>query len=259
MKTWNIMPYESLGEFLAELQDSRELVRIAAPVDSALEIAAITDRVANTFPDGGPALFFENVRNSTIPVVTNLLGSRRRLCRCLGIDDLGELSVALDQRTQSDPSGGWLDAFKLVPGWNQLGKWAPRIVKTAASQQVVRMGRDVNLWDLPVPRSWPHESNPVITSGQMVMRHPQTGETYVYHSPLVVTGPQELGWYDSLPQQTRLWTMAVQAKQNLPVSISLGGNPVLNLISVFPRLIDAPSVCGNVEWNESRTDPLPYE
>ena len=63
------MPYATLAEFLAELHDSGELIRIAAPVDSALELAAITVRVVRSNPTGGPALLFENVKNATIPVV----------------------------------------------------------------------------------------------------------------------------------------------------------------------------------------------
>ena len=149
------MSYASLAEFLAELQDIGEHYRIAVPVDSALELAAITDRVGRSSPNGGPAILFESVKNSTIPVVTNLLGSRRRLCLSLGIADLNEVSANLDRQLQLEQPGGWLDSLKLIPGWSGLGKWTPKSVKTAACQQVVRLGRDVNLWDLPVPRSWP--------------------------------------------------------------------------------------------------------
>ena len=105
--------------------------------------------------------------------------------------------MLLEQRLQLEQPSGWLESLKLVPGLGNLGKWAPKSVKTAACQQVVRLGRDVNLWDLPVPRSWPRESHPVITSGQLVTRHPETGNPFVCQSPLVVTAPQELAWYDA--------------------------------------------------------------
>ena len=111
------MTFASLAEFLAVLQDNGELVRITVPVDSALEMAAITDRVAKSSTDGGPALLFENVKNSKIPVVTNLLGSRRRLCLCLGVSGLDDVGAELDRRWLTEQPGGWLDALKLVPGW----------------------------------------------------------------------------------------------------------------------------------------------
>jgi len=258
---WKIMPYASLGEFIAELQDNGELIRIAAQVDSALELAAITDRVGRTSPNGGPALLFENVKNSTIPVVTNLLGSRRRLCRSLGVADLDDVSANLDRRLQSEQPSGWLDSLRLVPGWGGLGKWTPKSVKTAACQQVVRLGRDVNLWDLPVPRSWPDEPHPVITSGQMVTRHPVTGNSHLSQSPLVVINPQELAWYDGKHDQTSIVQLAVESKQNLPVAISLGGDPALCLSSTLSATVDSRLFAGflrgaSLELVRCRTNEL---
>ena len=233
------MPYATLAEFLAELHDSGELVRIAAPVDSALELAAITDRAVRSNPAGSPALLFENVKKTTIPVVTNLMGSERRLCLCLGVSDLDEISGELDRRLLQEQPGGWLDALKLAPGWAGLGKWSPKPVKTAPCQQVVRLGRDVNLWDLPIPRSWPDEQYPVITAGHLSVRHPVSGKTLVCRSPLAVTGPLELAWYNSTDEQSAIINAAIESKQNLPVAISLGGDPVLSLASAMPN-IDNP-------------------
>ena len=51
------MPYENLADFINELHDSGELVRIRAEVDPVLEITEIADRVSKS-PGGGPALFF---------------------------------------------------------------------------------------------------------------------------------------------------------------------------------------------------------
>ncbi|WP_010582775.1 UbiD family decarboxylase [Schlesneria paludicola] len=240
------MPYDSLGDFLAELQDKQELVRIAAPVDSALELAAITDRVTKSNSDGGPALFFENVRNASIPVVTNLLGRPRRLCCCLGVDHLDDVSLLLDRRIQADSSASWLDALKLVPNWGSLSKWAPRSVKTALCQQVVRMGRDVSLWELPVPRCWPGEPYPVITSGQLVTVDPLTGATVIFQPPLVVAGQQELGWHDEDHQQSSLIRSAIDSRQNLPVAISLGGDPLLSLTHRVRGPLDSRAFAGMI-------------
>lgn len=232
------MPYAALGEFLAELQDHGELLRIAATVDSALELAAITDHITKSAPDGGPVLLFESVKNCSIPVVTNLLGSRCRVCRSLNVEDLDQIPTLLDQRLQFEQPGGWLESLKLVPGLPNLGRWTPKAVKTAACQQVVRLGRDVNLWDLPVPRSWPGESHPVITSGQLLLRHPETGNPFVCQSPLAVTGPQELAWYDANIDQTAIANHVRTTKQNLAVAISLGGDPLLALLAALPMIDD---------------------
>jgi 4-hydroxy-3-polyprenylbenzoate decarboxylase len=233
---WEIMPHESLGEFLAELQDNGELLRIAAQVDSALELAAIVERVGKTAKNGGPALLFENVKDSSIPVVANLLGNERRLCRSLGVASLDEVSAILERSSEAERPGGWWDPFKSSSDTIGLGRWAPKTVKTAACQQVVRLGRDLDLWTLPVPRCWPDETHPVINLGLLVTSHPATGKNVSYRSPLAVTNQQELAWYIDNADQKEIVRRAIESKQNLPVAIALGGDPVLRAANLFRLL-----------------------
>ncbi len=225
------MAYELLGDFLAELQDAGELVRIPVPVDSALELAEITDRICK-IPGGGPALFFENVRGSTIPVVANLLGSRQRLCRALGVKSLDELSQRMLAFLQPELPDGWLGTLKRVPELAQRSMLPPRTVKTGLCQQVVKLGRDVNLWDFPVPRCWPDEINPLITQGQIYTRDPEGQSRGVGAFPLQLVDRTRL-----LPQwhhdhaACRHWRGARAARRQLPIAIALGGDPVFPLMA----------------------------
>lgn len=57
-----------LRGFLNLLDQKGQLRRITAPVDPDLELAAIADRVLAM---GGPALLFENVIGSSMPVAVN--------------------------------------------------------------------------------------------------------------------------------------------------------------------------------------------
>ncbi|MFM2080487.1 MAG: hypothetical protein RLZZ219_1169, partial [Cyanobacteriota bacterium] len=65
-----------LRGFLQLLEQRGRLRRITAPVDPDLELAAIADRVMGC---GGPALLFENVIGSSMPVAVNLLGTQERV------------------------------------------------------------------------------------------------------------------------------------------------------------------------------------
>lgn len=254
------MSYVALADFLALLQDHDELVRITAPVDPALEIAAITDRVTKSSPEG-PALFFENVKNSTIPVVTNLLGSRRRISLCLGVADPSEIVENLELRLQADQPAGWFDSLKVVPVRNTVNQFAPKLVKTAACQQVVRVGRDVNLWDLPVLRSWKAEVDPVITSAQLATYHPHTRQLHFFQHPLIVTSQNELAWYDAHYSQREIIQAAIESRQNLPVSISLGGDPLFSAVIGLQGLDNIHSFAGqfrgaSLEVVRSRTNEI---
>lgn len=69
------MGYNSLADCVADLERHGHLVRIKEEVDPYLEMAAIHMRV---FDAEGPALFFERVKGSPFPAVSNLFGTLGR-------------------------------------------------------------------------------------------------------------------------------------------------------------------------------------
>jgi len=69
------MGYNSLAACVRDLERHGHLVRIREEVDPYLEMAAIHLRV---FEAGGPALYFENVKGSRFPAVSNLFGTMER-------------------------------------------------------------------------------------------------------------------------------------------------------------------------------------
>lgn len=203
------MPYDSLGDFLAVLQDTGDVVRIAAPVDAAEEIAAITNQVVSAHPDGGPVLVFANVRNNSFPVVTNVLGNSRRICQALGVSHPSELPQRwMDRGTASaDARAGWL----------------PRSLKQAPAQQVIRLGRDVNLFELPIPRHT-GEANPVIHAGLLVLGDPHTGQRFLERIPVQVLDRARLAVHFSA--YGSLADRFVHSDRQWPVAIVLGGDPL---------------------------------
>ena len=64
------MAYTGLADFVETLDQAGELLRIKPEVSPELEVAEITDRVSKS-KDGGPALLFENVAGSEIPLLIN--------------------------------------------------------------------------------------------------------------------------------------------------------------------------------------------
>ena len=72
-----------LRTFIDLLEQKGQLRRVRALVDPDLELAAIADRV---LASGGPALLFENVVNSSVPVVVNLLGTVERAVWSMGLE-----------------------------------------------------------------------------------------------------------------------------------------------------------------------------
>ena len=76
--------------FIALLEQRGQLRRISALVDPDLELAAISDRVLGI---GGPALLFENVKGSKMPVAINLLGTMERVVWSMGLENANDLEL----------------------------------------------------------------------------------------------------------------------------------------------------------------------
>jgi len=89
------MAYESLRDFIARLESAGRLVRVSAPVSPRLEITEIHTRL---LAERGPAVLFENVEASSMPVLTNLFGTVERVAWGMNrepheLRELGELLV----------------------------------------------------------------------------------------------------------------------------------------------------------------------
>src|SRR4029078_8763274 len=228
------MAYENLSDFLNELQDDGELVRISTEVDPVLEITEITDRVSKS-PDGGPALFFERVKGSTMPVVINLLGSYRRMCRALNAASFEEVAERIAGLIKPQVPEGWLEKLKLVPQLAHLARCPPRMGRSGACQQVVKLGRDVDLSELPVLQCWPLDAGRFITFGQVFTQNPVTAERNVGIYRLQVRDKNTCFMHWHLHHDgCHNFMEYKKLGQQMPIAVSLGGDPV------FPYMAPAP-------------------
>ena len=108
------MAYASLREFIERLEAKGRLVRVKAQVSPQLEITEIHTRL---LAEGGPAVLFENVEGSTMPVLTNLFGTLERVAWGMNREpaELREIGEMLAFFRQPEPPGGWREAVELVP------------------------------------------------------------------------------------------------------------------------------------------------
>ncbi len=228
------MPYDNLPDFLAPLQDDGELRRIPVEVDPHLEVTEIVDRVCKQ-PGGGPALMFERVRGCPLPLVVNLLGRQRRIHRALGVKSWDELQERLAGNLKSDTPESWFQKLKLAGGSVQNSPWKPQPVKTGLCQQVVKVGRDIDLRELPALQTWPGDAGRFLHGGVVLSRHPQLGERCIETIPLQILDRSSLGvhWhprhaaYQLLEEHRRLGT-------HLPLAVAFGGDPTWQLLTRVP-------------------------
>lgn len=165
-------PASDLREWIALLEREGELVRVAAEVDPDLEITEITDRVVKS---GGPALLFENVRGSRLPLLINQFGSERRMCLAFGVDRLDELAEKLGEILELQPPQGLVDKVRSLGKLKSIADAMPKSVSKAPCQELVLAGDDVDLDLLPIQRCWPLDPAPFITLPAVITRDRETG------------------------------------------------------------------------------------
>ena len=221
-----------MHRFIQKLEAAGELIRIKEFTDPVLEIAEITQRICKQ-PGGGKALLFENT-GTPFPVLTNMMGSARRMTLALGVDQLDDVPQRMEQlfRTATQPPQGWIDKIRLLPQLKEAVSWLPREKKgPGRCQEVVYPQPNLNL--LPVLQSWPHDGGRFLTLPMVHTKDPQTGIRNVGMYRMQVFGPTTTGmhWHK---HKTGARHFAQSTEKNFPVAICLGGNPLYAFCAAAP-------------------------
>lgn len=228
------MPYNTLQEFITDLEQQGELVRITKKVDTALEITEIVDRVSK-MPGGGKALLFEN-NGTNFPVLINALGSDKRMCMALGVKDYDEVSEEILKlfKKISAPRNSLLDKIKLLPDLGQIASWMPKSISgRGACQQVVMEKPDLSL--LPVLKCWPFDGGPFITFPVVNTKDPLTGirNAGMYRMQVLSADTTGMHWHRH-KVGARHYNEYKKLNQKMPIAVCLGGDPLYTYCATAP-------------------------
>jgi len=161
-----------LRAWIALLDREGELVRISAEVDPDLEITEINDRVVKS---GGPALLFENVKGSRLPLLVNQFGTERRMALAFDAPSLDDVGRKLGDVLEMQPPEGLVEKVRGLQKLKSIADSRPKTVRSGAVHDVVLTGDDVDLDLLPIQRCWPGDPAPFITLPAVITHDPQTG------------------------------------------------------------------------------------
>jgi 4-hydroxy-3-polyprenylbenzoate decarboxylase len=234
------MSYRCLADFLEELGHAGELLRVDTEVDPVLEAAEITGRVA---AGNNSALLFGSLKGHDIPVLTNLLGSEARICRALGVTTLTELADRIAALLHPDQPEGWLERLKTAPQAAALSQVRPRRIKSAPCQQVVRLGRDVDLGRLPLLQSALNEAGRAMTGAVVITAEPDSHQPLAGRYDLQLLGADRLAaCWAAHDEPARLLRQYGQRQEKMPVALVLGGDPTV-LLAATASLPPGADVC----------------
>jgi 4-hydroxy-3-polyprenylbenzoate decarboxylase len=226
------MGYRNLRDCVADLERTRQLVRIEQEIDPYLEMAEIHRRV---YEVGGPALFFARVKGCSFPMASNLFGTPARI-RYLFRDTLDAVRHLVELKV--DAGAFWKRPWKFrdVPG--TLMHALPRHVARGpilAAQTTVR--------ELPQLQCWPRDGGAFITLPQVYTedvdrpgwRHSNLGMYRVQLSGNQYEPDREVGLHYQIHRGIGVHhAAALRRGVPLRVNVIVGGPPALALAAVMP-------------------------
>jgi 4-hydroxy-3-polyprenylbenzoate decarboxylase/2,5-furandicarboxylate decarboxylase 1 len=211
------MPFKDLREFISHLEEQKELRRIHKPVDTKYEIAAY---IRKTSDIKGPALLFENVNDSKVPVLGGVFATRKRALLALETSEK-QYGEKFHQAVEH-----------LIP---------PRQISSGPCKEVILKSEELDLSRFPIPIFSQNDSGPFITAGLVISRDPESARNNTSIYRLQVHGPRRLGI--KAQQLARQLRKAEAKGEPLPVAIAIGTDPVLMLASQW----DAPYGVDEIE------------
>src|SRR5262249_16437848 len=159
-----------------------------------------------------PILLFEHIAGHDMPIVANVVASRRALAFALGVGE--EALAAESARRIKEPI-------------------RPVALADASFREQVVTGEALDLGRLPVPYYFPGEAGRYLTAGMLVARDPETGVEAEGYARFQLKGGDRMGV--SLHSRRRMFEYQRRAEargQPLPCAVVLGLHPLVSMGSL---------------------------
>jgi UbiD family decarboxylase len=221
------MPYDDLRAFLKKVDKEGELAKIGAEVDVKYEIGAVTRRALDV---GGvernKALLFERPKGYDIPVVVNVVSTRKRYCSAI-------------DTTPEDFHKEWMSRIKRP--------LEPLMVKDGPCKENVRVGNKVDLFEFPHPLWNEKDGSHYITAGCVISKDPATGVRNVGVYRMMLHDGRTTGILMESYRHVRMHQEKARSKgERLPVAIAIGVDPSIwiSAVAPFPFGVDELAMAG---------------
>ncbi len=226
------MAFKDLHDYVNALEKRGELTRIKVEVDPELEITEIADRVIR---EGGPALFFENVKGSKIPLVIGLFGTYDRCAFALGVEDFNQIAKRIEDLLEPEVPESFFEKIKLIPKLKKLADFFPKTVKRAKCKEIILKEDEVDLFTLPIMKCWPLDGGRYITLPLVFTKDPETGARNCGMYRMQVFDKKSTGmhWHTH-KDGARHFKKAEDMGKDLPAAVALGCDPAIIYAATAP-------------------------
>ena len=247
-----------LRAFLDRLRAAGELAQIDAPVDPYLEVAEVHRRVIAA---GGPALLFTNVKGASMPLVTNLFGTARRVDLAFGSrpEEIVARAARLPEELMPPTFGKLWRERDLFLDLARVG------MKRRRRGPATEVSEAPALSQLPAFHSWQRDGGNFLTLPLVYTEHPETGGSNLGMYRIQLQAEDEVGVHIQIHRGGGFHlSVAEERGEPLPVNVMLGGPPALILSAIAPLPENVPElllaslgVGGRLPLADNPAGPLP--
>jgi 2,5-furandicarboxylate decarboxylase 1 len=218
------MATKDLRQFLDLLSKKDELVIVREELAPVYEIPLLLRAIDR---ERGKAALIRKVKGYTVPVLGNVLGSRKRLALALGTTE-EKLRTEYQRRREKPIS--------------------PILKSKGPVHEVVHEGK-INIRQvLPILTHFERDVAPYITAGLTVSRDPESGLQSVGLHRVQILGEDRLTISLHSPPLSEFLRKATERGESLPVAIVVGNDPLTFFASVIfaPRGVNKFDIAGGL-------------
>jgi len=154
----------------------------------------------------------------------------------LGVEKLEDIGNEIERifKKITAQNMGFFNKLSLLGELKEISRWMPKkLNKRGVCQEVIM--KDADLTKLPVLTCWPHDGGPFITLPAVHTICPDSGITNVGMYRMQVYDINTTGMHWHLHKDAaRHFNMYKERKKLMPVSVSIGGDPVYSYVASAP-------------------------
>ena len=226
-----MQPFDSLREYIAEMDARDNLLRIAEMDQDRYEMTAFGYRLDDRDKAKAPAFLVERTRINDrwydTPVIANVLNNYWTVALSLGVDSVGESSSKMYDAAVTRIMSHLDDGYR----WRSID---PVTVDGAGApcKEVVLHGEQADLGEFPWIRNNPADGGQYISTGAVITNDPDLGRNVGTHR-MMIKGPRKVGL--DLSTQSHAYAHVQNAikrgEKMVPVSVAIGIDPVSWMMS----------------------------
>ncbi len=228
-----------MEKVIKKLKEKNLLRVIEDEVDIDLEISHIS--YIEVKKDNSKALLFKNPiskrlnKKFSTPVLTNLFGSFEAT-NLFFERDINEIAREIEELLKLKPPASFGDKINLLGKlFNLKSVFPKRLKRKGECQEIIKMGDEVDLEELPILKTWEEDGGAFITMGQLYTTSLNGEVKNVGMYRLQVYSKNRLGLHWQIHKDsTHFFNEYKKAGKKMPLSIAIGGDPLYTWCATAP-------------------------